>query len=409
MGRDAKRAWTVLVYLAGDNSLDRAAIGDLAELKAVGDGPDVAVVAQVDRADGRGSTKRYVLRAGTPLARDVVADLGETNTGDPRVLGDFLAWGLRAFPARRTMAVVWNHGAGWDDHDVYGDRRRGEVPARRRPLFAPLPATACPTGCVGRGIAFDDDARDFLDTHELAGVLARVTRAAGRPFDVLGMDACLMSMLEVAYPLRDAARVLVASEELEPEDGWPYAAILSDLARAPAMGARTLAATIVDRYLASYRARDNVTLAALDLARTGAVVDAVDALARALLAALGRAATRAAVVAACAAAQRYDTPSYVDLGDLCAHLARGPAGPAVAAAAAAVERARARCVVRQGTKGPAVARSTGLSIHAPDDGADAVYRRLDLARATRWPAFLDAYARAAGYGARRTSRNPSTW
>jgi hypothetical protein len=53
---------------------------------------------------------------------------------------------------------------------------------------------------------------------------------------------------------RDAgAKALVGSEELEPGPGWPHAAILGDLAKSPTMTASTLAATIVRRYVESYR------------------------------------------------------------------------------------------------------------------------------------------------------------
>ena len=40
-----------------------------------------------------------------------------------------------------------------------------------------------------------------------------------RPVDLVGMDACLMTMIEVAYQLREHAQVLVGSETLEPGPG----------------------------------------------------------------------------------------------------------------------------------------------------------------------------------------------
>lgn len=76
---------------------------------------------------------RYRVQKGTPMEKDVLMKLGETNTGDPKVLADFLDWGLKNYPAKRTMAVLWNHGSGWDDTDVYAEaRRRGLNPAPAR-------------------------------------------------------------------------------------------------------------------------------------------------------------------------------------------------------------------------------------------------------------------------------------
>ena len=44
----------------------------------------------------------------------------------------------------------------------------------------------------------------------------------GKKLDVIGFDACLMSMLEVGYAMRDVGNTLVGSEELEPGPGWKY-------------------------------------------------------------------------------------------------------------------------------------------------------------------------------------------
>ena len=55
--------------------------------------------------------------------------------------------------------------------------------------------------------------------------------------DLLGMDACLMSTLEVAYQTRANAVNVVGSEELEPGDGWPpfIAATASGILKRPAL------------------------------------------------------------------------------------------------------------------------------------------------------------------------------
>lgn len=121
--------WTILVYLAGDNNLDGAGVADLLEMKKTGSSGAVNVVAQFDRAGHKGTTKRYLLRKGTSLAADAVADLGETNTGAPGVLKEFLTWGIKTYPAQHYAVVLWNHGAGWDDLESLCGRRR--LPRRR--------------------------------------------------------------------------------------------------------------------------------------------------------------------------------------------------------------------------------------------------------------------------------------
>ena len=134
----------------------------------------------------------------------------------------------------------------------------------RRAVFAPT----VHAGVTSRAIAFDDDAKDFLDNIEMKSVLSKAAKFLGGKIAVVGMDACLMSMVEVAYQIRGTATVMVGSEEVEPGEGWPYDTILATLAAKPTTTPAELGTTIVARYLASYGANSGVTQAALDLART---------------------------------------------------------------------------------------------------------------------------------------------
>ena len=47
-----KKPWTILVYMAGDNSLDPEGVQDLKEMKRVGSTDKINIVAQFDRAAG---------------------------------------------------------------------------------------------------------------------------------------------------------------------------------------------------------------------------------------------------------------------------------------------------------------------------------------------------------------------
>lgn len=408
--RADRRAWTVLVYLAGDNNLDPSGIGDLLEMKRVGSTPQVGVVAEFDRASGKGA-RRYFLRKGGTLAADAVATLGRVNTGDPKRLLDFIRWGVETCPAERYALVLWNHGQGWDDTDVYADERHrrlrrlatGRV---RHALFRP-PVRRLLRGAIrkyeARAILLDDDAKDFLDNVELKAVLAGATALIGAKLDLLGMDACLMSMAEVGYQIRGGARFTVGSEQTEPGDGWPYDRILALLAKHPEMDAGDLAAAIVKAYLASYAAADGVTQSACDLARADGLAGAVAGLARALTAALREAAPRQRILAARARVQSYEVPDNVDLVDLCGLLAAGMPGSAVAKACAAVAGvvgkggAAARgagYVVANGSKGAALRDSHGVATYFPTTAVSPLYPRLDWARATGWDRFLEAYLAA---------------
>jgi hypothetical protein len=421
---NTKKTWTVLVYLAGDNDLDGAGVVDLGEMKRVGSNARVNIVAQFDRAGKNAATKRYFLRKGTTLAKDVVASLGETNMGDPNVLQDFLAWGAKNYPAQRYMVVIWNHGAGWDDENIYRSVRRGlkrnvaykksavgetvrgaagAVPIARvramskRPFKRALFSTTIQQAVQKRAIAFDDQAEDFLDNIELKRVLTAAKKTFGGKIDVLGMDACLMNMVEVAYQVRNTAQVLVGSQEVEPADGWPYHTVLRELARKPDVTPAEVANVIVARYLASYKPNEGVTQSALDLSASTRLEGAIDKLSASLLKELPGEATQIAVMRARRAARDYETRDYVDLVHFCQLLRKYSASAAVQGACSGVEDAAARTfVLASGFKGASVTNSNGVSIYFPGETISPLYAKLDFAKNNKWNEFLRAYLDAVG-------------
>ena len=422
-----KKQWTMLVYLAGDNDLDGAGVVDLKEMKRVGCTQALNVIAQFDRAGSKAETTRYCLQKTTALAKDAVQKLGETNMGDPKVLEDFVTWGVTKYPAEHYLLVLWNHGAGWDDANLYqGDVFSGATPPvsrKNQPVvsrgaiardgrtlaFTPMRAglartrralfhTTVRAAVKDRAIAFDDQAQDFLDNIELKRVMGKVKNALRRKIDILGMDACLMSMVEVAYQIRDGADYTVGSEETEPGDGWPYDRILKVLAARPGMTPEELSKVIVTEYLASYRAGDNVTQSAVRLASLTPLASAVDGLSRALKNALATEALRTALLTVRAQVQEYSRPydDYCDLLDLCARLEKSMPDEMVRTACAGVKQVAQGAIVAAGYKGSAVEHSQGISIYFPKRKLSPLYTTLDFTKTSAWDEFLTAYLAGLG-------------
>ena len=248
---------------------------------------------------------------------------------------------------------------------------------------------------TARAIAFDDDAKDFLDNVEMKHVLQKAAKLLGGKIAVVGMDACLMNMVEVAYQIRGTASVMVGSEEVEPTRGWPYDTILKALAAKPTTSPAELGKTIVARYLASYGANSGVTQSALDLARTEGLKKAIDVLATALSKNLSSPAALLAFGRARNSAQTYDTEDYIDIVDFCRLLAKLTKIPAIVKACKAVEsQGVAPLVLASGYKGAAMKGSHGVSIYFPKGDISTLYARLDFAKKSRWPAFLKKYRAA---------------
>lgn len=399
-----KKPWTVMVYMAGDNNLDPDGVQDLLEMKRVGSTDQLDIVAQFDRAAGH-VARRYHLSRGGIVTGDAVASLGEVNTGDPANLSDFIRWAVKGYPAHHYLLVLWNHGQGWDDTDVYADerhralRRLASGRLRHALFHAPVrhALKAARHGGERRAILLDDNAKDFLDNQELAQVMAGTAKLLKRKLDVLGMDACLMSMAEVGYQVRDSAAFTVGSEQTEPGNGWPYHRILAALAARPAMTPRELSALIVEQYLASYPVADDpgsgiVTQSACDLARAPALAKAVTALAKALRRALADPAQLQRLLTARMQAQSYDVRDNIDLMDYCQLVAQAGADPALAKACQGViDAVQQGYVLAQGFKGKTMKHSNGVAIYFPTDAVSPLYAGLAFARKTGWGDFLSAY------------------
>lgn len=412
------KLWTLMVYLAGDNNLDSAGVADLSEMKKIGSTDAINVIAQVDRQGANQETKRYYLRKGGSLEKDAVASLGETNTGDPNVLDGFIKWGIKTYPAQHYLVVVWNHGNGWNDDDVYRVARRdlklnvarkgenvlraqgtpgGSVSVRRirvvsgqnfhRALFR----TSVQEAVTTRGIAYDDNAKDFLDNREMKRVLLSVKKTLGRKIDILGMDACLMSMAEVGYQLRDSVNFTVGSEETEPGDGWPYDKILEGLTKKPTMAPADLARMIVKKYLVSYPANAGVTQAACNLAQSDRMAAAVGQLSAAMRNKLSDSAVKGSIIQARMQAQSYEVTDYIDLYDFCKLLIANCNEVEIKSACQSVMEVIGDFVISSGYKGASVEHSHGLSIYFPQKELSPLYRTLDFTKKTSWGKFIGAY------------------
>jgi hypothetical protein len=396
-----QKAWTFMVYMAGDNNLDPDGVQDLKEMKKVGSTKDVNVIAQFDRETGH-MAKRYYLRKGGTATRDAVANVGKVNTGDPKNLLDFAKWGISNYPAGHYALVLWNHGQGWDDTDIFAGerfrslRRLASSPVRHSLFHTPVRNTLkkAVSNYEARAILIDDNAKDFLDNQEMKKVLAGVKKLLKRNLDILGMDACLMSMAEVGYQIHESADFTVGSEETEPLEGWPYTSILAELTKNPAMTARDLGTLIVEKYISSYT-RDAVTQAACDLSKADDLAAAVANLATVLTAGLADSTTRQSLLDARTRVQEYEVSDNIDLVDFCTVLAKAMPGTEVAKRCDdVVQTAKKSYVVASSSKGKSMENSHGVAIYFPKGKVSPLYLGLDFSKKTGWDAFLKNYLAA---------------
>ncbi len=254
--KPASKRYTVMIYMIGSNleSQNAAATDDLIEMTAAN--VDFAKTNVVVYAGG---TARW--NSDIPTGHNSVLDLSrpeddrivaQTETdpsmGAPETLSAFVNYCAKTYPADHNAIVFWDHGGG------------------------PLWGYGSDEVNLGDGLLLDELAQAMESTPYARG---------GKTLDWVGFDACLMGSVENVALWKDRARYLIASEEVEPGDGWDYA-FLSTLNSTDK--AADIGAAIVDAYGTHYKkaasdfSNPDVTLACYDLAKAGAAIDALDGL-----------------------------------------------------------------------------------------------------------------------------------
>ena len=291
--------WTILIFMNGDNNLEPDALLNFNQLARVGSTDLVNVLVQVDRIgvyahttpDWTQTLRFRVTKDMKPLPAEALEDLGERNMGDPDVLADFVKWGMKEYPAKRYMLVIWDHGQGWrkflsellkkhrtlvksraiGTEDTLLSFRNGSVLLRNgsgiaTPNNEVAPFRSAP-GAPYRSASNDQTNSDVLFNREIQDSLKGALN--GKKLDVIGFDACLMSMVETMYALQGVGRYLVGSEELEPARGWKYDHWLTSILAQPTQDALAMAKTTVASYQTYYTDPDTLdpdtTLSAVDL------------------------------------------------------------------------------------------------------------------------------------------------
>ncbi len=385
--------WLVMTYQdADDQALEQDIFIDLNEMERVGSTDQVRIVSQIDRFRGGYASagdwhtaRRYLVLYDDDLNRvgsELLQELGEVNMADGDTLVDFVTWAVDTYPSDHYVLIMSDHGMGWPGG--WSDPSPGARDSGSAPLIQQL-------------------REDSIYLAELDDALAQIqANTSIDKFDLIGMDACLMSQLEVYSMLEPYTRYAVASEETEPGLGWAYSAFLSLLVYDPSISTAQLATNIVETYIdqderivddqarneflqqnsstggffgftrvsASQLAsqlEQNITLTAVDLTQLPALNERFNAFAYAL-----QSIDQRAVASARSYTQSYTSifgkqvpPSYIDLGHFVQLVAKYANTANIQRAAQDVIDALNDVVIAE-RHGKSKAGSTGIALYFPN-------------------------------------------
>ncbi len=235
--------WLVYWYLCGTDleSNYGSASADFAELVQSKLPPNVKVLIQTG---GTVQWQNEVVPDGqvTRFLYDnedlkILETLPDADMGSQSTLVDFLRYGESNFKADHRVFVFWDHGGG-----------------------------------SVSGVCFDERTGNSLSLNDIQQAFAGVYGESPEqpPFEIIGFDACLMATFDTASSIYGFSKYMVASEEVEPGNGWNYTGWVGALAKNPAIGGAALGKEICDSYLQGcqqYSTDDTATLSVVDLSR----------------------------------------------------------------------------------------------------------------------------------------------
>lgn len=408
------KEWAILVYLAGENNLfdemvfaikamKSAVIPNLSAAADDSEGPSTfnfhAMVQFAAEHSYRPTSalktpRRFRLTPGDfdgALKKDYSPER-PVSTADARPkrresykeeLIDFLRWGIDAAPASHYMVVFSGHALAIE----------------------------------GEFLSRDTTPRQALTVKDLREILAnsRVRESLGtRTIDILGLDSCVMSMVEVGYELRNEVKIVVASQGSLSNLGWPYKSVLGFLHDQPAAHPELLAQTVVEAFVKYYDdfaavADQSADISAWRLWKLGELKEEIEAFAGELLTQIEATGSPDAwdldpfaksLVFAHWYAQTYHADQYVDLTDFCYILSRTlPAGEEyekLRRQCTKVIDAVQACVIRvdgRNYSGPLYQYSFGISIYLPWSTVYKLYtdEQLDFLVGSKWLPFIHGY------------------
>lgn len=376
--------WTVLVYFAADNSLEGYDLDDINEMEKAGSTDQVNIIAQSDRSGsssygtgGWAGCRRYYITKDSDTSSinsTLIQDLGTINSGDPDQLESFIKWGIQNYPADKYAVIIWNHGSGWQG------RTKGKI---------------------YRAIAEDDSSGgDYIDQLELKQVFQNVYSSLGAKLDLIGMDACVMGNVEVAYDFINTGKYITFSQASEEAPGWAYDLFLQSLVSDPTCDGAALGTYIVNAFAQEYGYNSSLTLSTIDLSKVSSLTSSISTFVQSANDAMDSEQSTFSSVCQSLDSVDYYYTDYKDLDALMEYIASYTSDASVATAAQSVRTILAQAVVAE-FHGYSVT-ANGLSIWVPDSTYysyySSEYSDLGFASTTQWADFLDQVISSGGGG-----------
>lgn len=411
-----KKKYTIIIYMAADNDLRSFAARNIKQMAEIGSSDDVTILVHLDiRLTGNQKvTRRYFIDSADRIIHVNAQDSRSQcmDSGDPQTVISCVSWAATDYPAEEYILIFWNHGTG-----ILDPERGRIINPSELFTFNPITQKLDLDRSVDffdwiepdeKGVCWDDTTRNYLTNQKLDFALHYCcTNILHKKFAIIGFDACLMSMLEVAHSIKNYAQILIGSQEVELGTGWDYSQAFEQFSTYTPTPYE-LATNIVYTYHQTYNPITNdYTLSAIDLATLKALEDNVNTVSLLLIQCL-KIQKNNSVKAAIRTSRsqltctHFDERSYIDLHDFYKNLQtnlkyfsfnKNKDLPLLTSLNKALDDGKQiiNKIVFANTAGKNLMRAEGISIYFPEQKIHPSYPHTSFAKNNSWINFLTYY------------------
>ena len=264
-------------------ALSNFALDNIAQMIELGSSFYTNIVIQVDML-GDHNIKRIYIDKNNPRVIQTLPCTNDYISGTTESLYKCVEWAINSYPAENYALFIWNHGSGPIDPAIWGKASRD-----RDLIYNERTALVEINRKKSKGTAFNDTYQTYLTNPEQKITLDRISKnlLGGQKLALIIHDACLQASIEVASESKNAAKIMVASEEIELASGFNYKTALTKVTQEP-LTPEAFAEQIVLAYQKEYKNRfADFTLSSIDLSKLEELENNVSDVATALIMLLG--------------------------------------------------------------------------------------------------------------------------
>ena len=408
-----QQKWTFMVYMEAANDLEIFAPRNLRQMQQVGSNENINIIVQhnVYEKNTYSSRTFFIEKGERKLLKErhSSGDTGEEN------LVNFCCDTITTYTADHYALILWNHGTGvlepilrnsLTSTDLFSLTNSSEFFEKESKGFTPLQiASKNSEQQKYKGICFNDTSGKFLTEKHVCRALKTIcaTSLQNKKLDLIGFDACLMSMIEIATAVEPFAKTMVASQDVERGTGWNYYYVLFPFSFS-SLTPQDFGKHIVNAYKKTYQKIADFTLSCILLDKVQELAANISRVASLLQKTLSCSNNKKIKLSIKISRNKhlctyFEEPEFIDLHhfyhNLLINIEQAPQQEVQDLEELKKELSLGKILIENAvyanTTGTAYPQAKGISIYFPEHAIHSSYKRCGFASQCHWLSFLKTY------------------